>query len=116
MARYGKPQLGELGAAVARLPALLPPSTEGRREPARDGGAEAPAVPQLVPQLVQASGGERSAVREDEGREGAAEGDGPNRKCMERWRLRESEGERGREEGVHLAGFEPATFGSVGVL
>jgi integrase len=117
-ARYSHRRLYDLAGAAEKLPSFLPLSGDGS-EPAalRATGTEGPAAPFQLPAscspVAQASARECEGMTAREGTRAAHAATGGDVSPSVDKGLRADAGESERVKGIRLAGFEPATFGSV---
>jgi integrase len=113
MARYGRAQLADLGATVERLPSLTTPSPRTEIGTLRATGTDSDPARRCtarctnVAEMVDTGCDGLTFIDATEGEQGNA--NNPTILGV----LRQSEAERDRLNQVHLAGLEPATFGSV---
>jgi hypothetical protein len=113
MARYGRAQLHDLGSAVDRLPALLQPfgsKENAQRATGTDGRAVAPCTAPCTSFVPKAATERDSVIAHDSTDGGCAVAVSPGKASS----LVAPESDQQHMKGLHLAGLEPATFGSVG--
>jgi hypothetical protein len=113
MARYGRAQLADLGATVGRLPSLTSPTRQAEVVALPASGTDGEAAWRLAPRctnVAQTVDPERRAVSRVDAR---SRQDGNEETPVIPGVLSMSEANRVGLKLIHLAGLEPATFGSV---
>src|SRR5262249_16941702 len=111
MARYGKPQLADLGTVVERLPSLLPDGNCGRSESLAPTGTDGTPAREILRPACANSEAKCNPMITSETRRPAAGHSQRSSKAQPRKDLRTIENNSDSLSRVPPAGFEPAALG-----